>query len=782
MSGAETLNQRFVEIIANELECQPSQVEAADTLLRAGATVPFIARFRKDITGGLKLRQIDALARRRRYFIELQERRAEIMAGLEQQGRLTPELAAVLETADSNESLEDLYLPYRSKPANRAQQARDQGLEPLADALFEAAATTKPPAGLAKKFLDAEHGVTDVKEAIKGARDIIAERIAETAEHRTRLREAFKTTAQLKVKVQGGKETEGAAYRDYFDHSEAVRSIPCHRLLAILRGEKEGYLLTSIEVDDAREVKALAAAIGVHLNTPCGVEIANAMADSYVRMMRPAITTEIMTKLRERAESDAIEVFRTNLEAILMQPPLGRVAVIGVNPNPRKEARLVVVGSRGEVVEIASLPPLSPDSDLTEAAAGITTLARNHQVKAFAVGSGNGGRETEAFLRKALAEAGMDKVIVTTVSETGAGAYSTSKLARKELPDLTTSQRCAVSLARRLQDPLTELVKVDPRTLGVGQYQHDVDQGRLAVELRQAVEGVVNRVGVDLNTAGVPLLRYVSGISEPLARSIVAHREEHGAFATRQDLLAVANLEPMTFTVSAGFLRVSNGENPLDATGVHPEHYPVVAAMAEKLEVGIDELIGKRELLARVRLEELAIEENGLGRMTLTDIRSELEHPNRDPRPRFRVPRWSPEVAKLDDLKVGMNLEGRVSNVTSFGAFVDIGLSQHGLVHLSELPRVSDADLHELVRIGDVVAIKVTGVDHDRERISLSMKVPQPGDERDQNRQRGRRPPPPGKGAPRRKQERGRPPKKRPEPRHATIDDLISKFGGKRIG
>jgi uncharacterized protein len=783
MSDSEALTQRLIEIIATDLECKPAQVEAADRLLQDGSTVCFIARFRKDHTGGLRYRQLDILARRRRYFIDLQKRRAEISTRAEEQGMLTTELAEALAAVTTREQLEDLAMPFRSKRSSRAEDASAKGLEPLADALFESAGTTKPPAGLAKRYVNAELGVADAKEALKGARDIIAERIAETAEHRARLREAFKSSAKLKVKVQVGKEEEGAAFRDYFDHTESVRSIPSHRSLAILRGEREGFLLTSIEVDDAREVKALATAIGVPLNTPCGVEIANAMADGYVRLLKPAIATEIMTKLRERAENEAIEVFRANLEAVLMQPPMGRVPVIGVNPGARSSCRLAVVDGNGELVATSAIPQVKPDADLSEAAAGFLDLVKSHKVKAIAVASGNGGRETEAFLRKTLKEDGLDKVIVTTIAETGAGAYSTSKLARKELPDLKTGERCAVSLARRLQDPLAELVKIDPRTLGVGQYQHDVDQSRLAVELRQAVESVVNQVGVDLNAAPVSLLRYVSGISEPLAKAIVAHRDDNGPFATRQDLLSVANLEPLTFVVAAGFLRLRNGDNPLDRTGVHPERYPVVEAMADKLGIAISEMVGNRDQLAKVRLEELADQENGLGRLTLTDIRTELERPGFDPRPRFRVPKWSPEVAKLDDLKPGMSLEGRVSNVTSFGAFVDIGLHQHGLVHLSELPRMQFADLHEVVRIGDVVAVKVTGVDMDRERISLSMKVPQPGANRERERRPPRGRPGPAKDRQRGPRDRGRPPRsKRPEPRHATVDDLISKFGGKKIG
>jgi uncharacterized protein len=784
MSDSEALTQRFIEIIATDIEGEPAQVEAADRLLRDGCTVCFIARFRKDLTGGLRYRQLDILARRRRYFLELQARRDEIITSAEEQGMLTPELTEALAAVTNREQLEDLAMPFRSKRSSRAEEAYAKGLAPLADALFESAGTTKPPAGLAKRYINAELGVADAKEALKGARDIIAERISETAEHRGRLREAFKSSAKLKVKVQGGKEEEGAAFRDYFDHSESVRSIPSHRLLAILRGEREGFLLTSIEVDDAREVKALATAIGVPLNTPCGVEIANALADGYVRLLKPAIATEIMGKLRERAENEAIEVFRANLEAVLMQPPMGRVPVIGINPGARSSCRLAVVSGDGEVLATSAIPQVKPDTDMSEAAAGLLDLVKSHEVKAIAVASGNGGRETEAFLRKTLMEAGLDKVVVTTVAETGAGAYSTSKLARMELPDLKTGERCAVSLARRLQDPLIELVKVDPRTLGVGQYQHDVDQSRLAVELRQAVESVVNRVGVDLNTAPVSLLRYVSGISEPVAKAIIAHRDDNGPFTTLQDLLSVAKLEPLTFQVAAGFLRLRNGDNPLDRTGVHPERYPVVEAMADKLGITIGELVGNHDQLVKVRLEELADQENGLGRLTLTDIRSDLEVPGFDPRPRFRVPRWSPEVAKLDDLKPGMNLEGRVSNVTSFGAFVDIGLHQHGLVHLSELPRMQFADLHEVVRIGDVVAVKVTGVDMDRERISLSMKLPQPG----ANPERERRPPRGRRQGPARERQRGprdrgRPPRgKRPEPRHATIDDLISKFGGKKIG
>jgi uncharacterized protein len=778
MAEIAALEAQFADLIARELECRPWQVESADALLRDGGTVPFIARYRKEATGALDDAQLEVLDKRRTYFLKLAARRATVLASIAEQDRLTPELEAQILSVTTKQQLEDLYLPYRPRRRSRAQEARDQGLEPLADALLTAAPSSRPPELVARRFVAADRGVRDAAAALKGARDILAERFAETAEHRAHLRKAFERDAVVKAAVVAGKEDEAAEYRDYFDHAEAARTMPSHRVLAVLRGEKEGVLKVSLEIDDALEVKTLATAIGVPLNTPSGAVVAAAVADSYVRLLRPSIASELMTRLRDSAEAEAISVFRANLEALLMQPPLGETVVMGIDPGHRTGCKVVVVDATGRVLAHETIRPLKPKADPEAAAAAVTRLVREHGVRAIAVGNGTGGRETELFVRSAIADLGEDQLLVTIVPETGASVYSASKVARQELPDLDVAERGSASIARRLQDPLAELVKIEPRSLGVGQYQHDVNQKRLGSELRLAVEKVVHRVGVEVNTASAELLRYVSGLGDTLARSVVAHRDDHGPLRSRQALLEVPGIGPKTFEVAAGFLRVRASDDPLDATAVHPERYDVVHAMAASLGSDVPALLGNPGALRSVDLASFTDDKAGLGRFTLADIKAELARPGRDPRPSFKAPRWSREVLTADDLREGMTLEGRVSNVTNFGAFVDIGIKRNGLVHLSELSKRRFADPRDVVRVGEVVTVKVIGVDQDRGRISLSMKAVQEatapkrrrGPKGRQGARGGRKP----SGPPRR-------PQRKPEPRHATIDDLIGKFGGRKM-
>jgi uncharacterized protein len=766
MSKTAVLEPRFLEIIAAEVGCRPHQVEAASGLFAEGATVPFVARYRKEATGGLEDLQLENIFKRREYFLELAERRDAILESIREQGKLTDELEAAIRAALAKQELEDLYLPYKPKRRTRAQIAREKGLEPLADELLDKAADrSAAPAALASPYVDAEKGVEDPAAALAGARDILAERLSENADRRAELRKTLSTQGFLRVRVLPGKENapDAAVYRDYFEHDEPGRDIPSHRLLAVLRGEREGFLLTDLRIDDDAEVDSLARAWGVPVETPCGQEVAAATADGYKRLLRPSITNEVRSEMRERAEAQAIAVFRANLEALLLQAPLGQVAVMGLDPGFRTGCKLAVVDGTGRVVATDVIHAVPPHADEARAAATVVGLIRKHGVLAVAVGNGTAGRETEAFARKAVQNAGdtgLDKVVVAIVPETGASVYSASAVAREELPQLDVSLRGAVSIARRLQDPLAELVKIEPRSMGVGQYQHDVDQKSLERELDTAVEGAVNRVGVELNTASAPLLRRVSGLSERVARAIVEHREANGPFHSRKGLTGIPGLGPKTFELSAGFLRVRGGENPLDNTAVHPERYPVVQKMAQQLAVPLGDLVGNKDLVSRLDFSRFADAGQNLGAFTLEDIKTELLRPGRDPRPEFKTPEWRADVTSVKDLQPGMVLEGRVSNVTNFGAFVDIGVHRDGLVHVSELTHRWVADPREAVKVGEIVKVKVLEVDYQRERISLSIKVLQTPPAQ-QPRQ--------AVGNPARKM----PPPPKPGP---TMDDLMRKF------
>ncbi|HET9226802.1 MAG TPA: Tex family protein, partial [Thermoanaerobaculia bacterium] len=658
---------------------------------------------------------------------------------------------------------EDLYLPYKPKRRTRAQIAREKGLEPLADSLLDGARDrAADPVSLASSYVDSEKGVEDAAAALAGARDILAERLSENAEVRAELRKTLATTGILRVRVLPGKETdpEAAVYRDYFEHDEPGRDIPSHRLLAVLRGEREGFLLSDLRIDDDAEAESLARTWGVPVDTRCGQEVTAATADGYKRLLRPSITNEVRSEMRERAEAQAIAVFRANLEALLLQAPLGQVPVMGLDPGFRTGCKLAVVDGTGRVVATEVIHPVMPHADEAGSAATVVKLIKKHGVHAVAVGNGTAGRETEAFARKAVQQAELDKVIVAIVPETGASVYSASAVAREELPQLDVSLRGAVSIARRLQDPLAELVKIEPRSMGVGQYQHDVDQKSLDRELDTAVEGAVNRVGVELNTASAPLLRRVSGLSERVARAIVEHREANGPFKSRKTLSKIAGLGPKTFELSAGFLRVRGGDNPLDNTAVHPERYPVVQKMAEQLAVPVGDLVGNKDLVTRLDFNRFADAGQNLGAFTLEDIKTELLRPGRDPRPEFKTPEWRSDVTTVKDLQPGMVLEGRVSNVTNFGAFVDIGVHRDGLVHVSELTHRWVADPREAVQVGEIVKVKVLEIDYQRERISLSIKALQPPPTQQPRQAAGnaaRRMPPP------------------PKPT-STVDDLMRKF------
>ncbi|MEM9558341.1 MAG: Tex family protein [Acidobacteriota bacterium] len=725
------LEPRFVELIAQEANATPRQVAAASALFAEGATVPFVARYRKEATGGLDDAAVETVAKRRDYFLELQQRRDAILASIAEQGKLDDGLEASIRAATGKQELEDLYLPYKPKRRTRAQIAREKGLEPLADALLAAAesAAGGDLEAVAGPYVDAERGVDDSDAALAGARDILAERLAERAEHRAALRRGLQGEGDLKVRVLRGKGDDPAAlvYRDYFEHDEPIARVPSHRLLAILRGEREGFLLSDLAVDDDAWVERFQGSWNVRLDTPAGREVATATADGYKRLLRPSITNEVRGELRARAEAEAIAVFRENLEALMLQSPLGLRPVMGLDPGFRTGCKLAVVDGTGRVLTTSVIYPIEPRARAEQAVHTLLELIRRHDIHAVAIGNGTGSRETERFVRTTLRSAAeshpeLGKVIVAIVPETGASVYSASAAAREELPELDVSLRGAVSIARRLQDPLAELVKIEPRALGVGQYQHDVDQKRLDEELDLAVEGAVNAVGVELNSASPSLLRRVSGLSERMARAIVAHRDAAGVFRSRRQLLEVRGFGPKTYEQAAGFLRVRDGEHPLDRTAVHPERYELVEAMAESIGQPVDALVGDPNLVASLSLDRFRDDAAGVGRFTLEDIRVELERPGRDPRPEYRAPAWRDDVTELADLKSGMTLEGRVSNVTNFGAFVDLGVKRDGLVHLSQLSDEWVDDPRQVVRVGQIVTVRVVEVDHDRQRIGLSMK------------------------------------------------------------
>ena len=727
-SKDDSFEPRFIDLVAAELGARPQQVAAASALFAEGSTVPFVARYRKEATGGLDDEALETLFKRRQYFLDLAERRDAVLASIAEQGKLTDELEAKIRAATSKQVLEDLYLPYKPKRRTRAQIAREKGLEPLADRLLETAAETgADPEALATPFTDAAtgepRGVESTADALAGARDVLAERLAENADHRAALRKTLATGGELTVRVLTGKDDDAAAqvYRDYFDHAEPLRDAPSHRLLAILRGEREGFLLSDLQLDDETEIHRLQRSWDLPLDTAVGRHVADATEDGYKRLLRPSITNEVRSELRERAEAEAIAVFRDNLEALLLQSPLGRLPVMGLDPGYRTGCKLAVVDATARVVATDVIYPIEPASKVERATEIVLRLVKEHGVHAVAVGNGTGSRETERFARRAMKDAGLE-VIVAIVPETGASVYSASAVAREELPDLDVSLRGAVSIARRLQDPMAELVKIDPKSLGVGQYQHDVDQKRLASELDLTVEGAVNRVGVEINTASPSLLRRVSGLSERLSRNVVRHRDQNGPYRSRGQLLDVAGFGPKTFELAAGFLRLHDGEHPLDRTAVHPERYSLVEQMARQLDVDLARLVGDPKLVANVQFDRFLDAEAGVGRFTLEDIRAELERPGRDPRPEFRAPAWRDDVTTLEDLKPGMMLEGRVSNVTNFGAFVDLGVKRDGLVHLSELSDEWVDDPRQVVKAGQIVKVRVLEVDHDRGRVSLSMK------------------------------------------------------------
>ena len=714
--------------IAKTVGARVDQVRAAVTLLDEGATVPFIARYRKEATGGLDDTQLRDLQEQLIYQRELEERRAAILTALSESGKLTEELERDIWGADTKQRLEDLYLPYKPKRRTRAQIAREAGLEPLAKLLWED--PLRDPETEAEAFVNADKGVADVRAALDGARDILAEMFYENADMLEELREFLWKKAYLVSKVVPEKETDPAAakYSDYFDYDEPIETVPSHRALAVFRGRQEGLLTVKVLLTEEEEAlpvhpcqELIARAHGIkNLGRPADVWLANVVRWCWRVKCLASVEGDLLTRLRERAETEAIGVFGTNLKDLLLAAPAGHKGVIGLDPGIRTGVKVAVISDTGAVLDTTVIYPHEPRRDWEGSIQTLAQLARKHGSKLISIGNGTASRETDKLAGDLIArhpELGLTKIVV---SEAGASVYSASAAAAAELPDLDVSYRGAVSIARRLQDPLAELVKIDPKAIGVGQYQHDVNQLELARKLDAVVEDCVNAVGVDVNTASAALLVRVAGLSSLQAKSIVSWREKNGAFAARKALLDVPRLGPKTFEQAAGFLRIPDAADPLDASGVHPEAYPVVQRIVEKTGLSVNKLIGNHEVLSRLKASDYTDEQFGVP--TVTDILKELEKPGRDPRPEFKTAKFQEGVHEIRDLVPGMTLEGVVSNVAAFGAFVDIGVHQDGLVHVSELSDRFVRDPREVVKVGDIVRVRVLDVDVARKRISLSMR------------------------------------------------------------
>lgn len=710
--------------IASELNVGVGQVAAAVELLGEGSTVPFIARYRKEKTGGLDDTQLRRLEERLGYLRELEDRRATVLKSIEEQGKLTPELQRAVSGAESKVELEDLYAPYRPKRRTKAQIAREAGLEPLAQSLLKNPALS--PETEAAKFVDADRGVADTKAALDGARHILIERMGEAADLIGQLREWLWEQGLLASKVLKGKDVEGAKFSDYFDFSQRIKEIPSHRALALLRGRNEGFLDLDLDVPREEgkphpaEAKIMVAFGIADRGRTADKWLADTVRLAWKAKLSISLSVDLLTRLKEKADGDAIGVFKSNLKDLLLAAPAGPRATMGLDPGIRTGVKVAVIDATGKLVETATIYPHEPRRDWQGSLAVLAALCKKHEVELVSIGNGTASRETDklvADLVKAMPELKLTKVMV---SEAGASVYSASELAAHEFPNIDVSLRGAVSIARRLQDPLAELVKIEPKAIGVGQYQHDVDQTGLARSLDAVVEDCVNSVGVDVNTASAPLLARVSGLNATLAQNIVVHRKENGAFRNRKQLLKVARMGPKTFEQAAGFLRIMNGENPLDGSAVHPEAYGLVETIAEATKRPLKSMIGDKAFLKTLKPGQFANERFGIP--TITDILAELEKPGRDPRPEFKTATFQEGVEKIADLKPGMQLEGVVTNVTNFGAFVDVGVHQDGLVHISELSDRFVNDPREVVKAGDVVKVRVKDVDVGRRRIALSMK------------------------------------------------------------
>ncbi|KZN51585.1 Tex family protein [Pseudoalteromonas luteoviolacea] len=712
--------------LAHELNASEQQVLAATTLLDEGATVPFIARYRKEVTGGLDDSQLRLLEQRLSYLRELEERRAFIIKTIEEQGKLSPQLANDIAQASSKTELEDLYLPYKPKRRTKGQIAIEAGIEPLADKLFKD--PNLSPQLVAENFINTDASFPDVKSVLDGAKFILMERFAEDAKLLAKFRAHISESAQLQSRVIKGQEDNGSKYRDYFEHNELLSKVPSHRALAMLRARNEGILQLAINPEPQAEdhQQFCAQMIADHY----GLVVQGAPASEWLMVvvqwawkvkLSLHLENEFLGTLREKAENGAIDVFAKNLKDLLMAAPAGPKVTMGIDPGLRTGCKIAIVDATGKLLATTTIYPHAPQNHWDKSIRTIEQLSRQHKVQLIAIGNGTASRETDKLaseVQKAASDLNLTKIMV---SEAGASVYSASEFAANEFPELDVSLRGAVSIARRLQDPLAELVKIEPKSIGVGQYQHDVSQSQLGQALTAVVEDCVNSVGVDVNTASVPLLTRVSGLNKTLASNIVKYRDSNGSFANRKQLKKVERLGPKAFEQAAGFLRINDGDDPLDASAVHPEAYPVVKQISKSNALELQNLIGNSDVLKKLTPSDYVDEKFGLP--TVTDIISELDKPGRDPRPEFKTAQFKAGVEKISDLKVGMVLEGVVSNVANFGAFVDVGVHQDGLVHISAITDKFISDPREIVKAGDIVKVKVIEVDADRKRISFTMRL-----------------------------------------------------------
>ncbi len=699
----------FETLIATALHIATKQAGNTIALLNNGATIPFISRYRKEATGGLDEVQIGEIKDRYGKLCELKKRKETILSTIQEQQKLTPELKKRIDESWDATELEDIYLPYKPKRKTRAEAARQKGLEPLAAVLMLQRESNLP--ARVRTFLHKE--VPDEEEALKGARDILAEQINENERARNLIRNQFNRQATITSKLIKGKEEEGQKYRDYFDFSEPLKRCSSHRLLAIRRGENEGILKVTITPDDTECTERLER-LFVHGNNECSQQVKAAVTDAYKRLLRPSIETEFSTLSKQKADEEAIRVFAENLRQLLLAPPLGQKRVLGIDPGYRTGCKLVCLDAQGNLLHNETIYPHPPKNEKTNASRKLVHLIEQYAIEAIAIGNGTASRETETFVTSLRYDR---KLQVFVVSEDGASIYSASKIAREEFPDYDVTVRGAVSIARRLMDPLAELVKIEPKSIGVGQYQHDVDQTLLKKSLDQTVENCVNQVGVNLNTASRHLLTYISGLGPQLAQNIVDYRAEKGAFSSRRELLNVPRMGAKAFEQCAGFLRISDGKNPLDNTAVHPESYPIVEQMASDLHCTVDELIQNKNLHRKITLEKYITPTVGLP--TLNDIMKELEKPGRDPRQAIKMFEFDRNIQTLDDLQEGMELPGIVTNITNFGCFVDIGIKENGLVHVSQLADKFVSDPTQVVSIHQHIRVRVIGIDRERKRISL---------------------------------------------------------------
>jgi len=718
MAELQSLSPDLLTHVARTLQVPMKGLLATVELLDEGSTVPFIARYRKESTGNLDEVQIRAIEEKLLYFRELVSRKETILASIQEQGKLTDELKAQIgQTLDKSE-LEDLYLPFKPKRRTKAMIAREKGLQPLADYLCGQEPTRTPLETFAASFVNAEKGVASVEDALEGARHIVAETISDNADIRKLLRRAMFEEGVIVSKKAVDAVDEQQKFKMYYDYREPVKQIPSHRMLAIRRGETENVLYFLIELDPQRPLDIIKSKIHKQPGdwTP---QLNLAAEDAWKRLLSSSITGEVRLELKHRADTDAIQVFRENLQNLLLAAPAGQLTVLGLDPGIRTGCKIAVVNDTGKFLGHDVVYPFQPKNDMAGAERTLRALIHKFSVRAIAIGNGTASRETDAFVRDFLKKEGLSSVFCVMVNESGASVYSASEIARQEFPDLDLTVRGAISIARRLQDPLAELVKLDPKSIGIGQYQHDVDQKQLHKSLEAVIESCVNRVGVDLNSASWALLRYVAGINERTAQKLVEFRNEHGRFRSRVQLTAVPGIGPKTFEQAAGFLRIRHGDHPLDITAVHPESYPVVEQIAKSLNVTIEQLIAQPAQLEKIDKSRLAA-----GVYTLNDILEELRKPGRDPRDTFLAPSFNDNVKEIGDLQVGMTLEGIATNVTKFGVFVDVGVHQDGLVHISELADRYVKEPSDVVKVGQIVKVHVLSADAKTKRISLSMKTP----------------------------------------------------------